>query len=92
MACALSPNFSTSFHNNQWTRTQFPGTSPISLRILPPPRHHQVTLTARAKFGKFDGSDMATSDTNGGDQVNPIQEIDEPEDDRLILNVILMIQ
>ncbi|KAF3341582.1 adenylate kinase 5 [Carex littledalei] len=83
MACALSPfpNFSTSLHCNQWPQTQFPTNSPISLRLSSPPRHHQVTLLARAKFDKFDGSDVATSNTNGDDQASPIQEVEEPEDD-----------
>jgi hypothetical protein len=68
MARALSPFFSTSLHYNERPQTQFPVIAPISLRLSPPPRQHQVTLTARAKFGKFDGSDVATSNTNGGDQ------------------------
>lgn len=90
MACSLSPNFSPSLHYYQWPQAQFP---PISLRLLPPSRHHHVTLIARAKFDKFDGSDVATSDTNSGDQVDPIEELEElkDEDDRLIYNVIVVI-
>ncbi|KAJ4809688.1 hypothetical protein LUZ62_022254 [Rhynchospora pubera] len=81
MASALSPSFSSSLHYHQWPKIQFPGTSSISLHLQHLPRHRHVGLLARAKFNKFDGSDVAPSNTDGGDQVGPTLELEEPEDD-----------